>query len=875
VLLSASTIALAAPAGAQQASPAPAAASPAPAADSFSAPAIIGVVSSERGPLAKANVTIVGPVTKSTVTGADGTFQFTNLPAGTYRLRATAPGFQPLENTSLSASTTPQPIAITLAAASLNTLRTIASTSVAGRGGVTINSSGEAQSTISSQTFEDRGQFQVQDLLEELPGVELARFDSSAPGANVTPAVRGASPYETQTLIDGHPVSGGQYGDFLIQFLNPLALGSVEVDKGPGVFGNTIQNAVGGTVNFLTPTITSTLRGQLTTGYDSFNGSTYSARVSDTIGKLGFLAAYGFYGTPGYFSGNILSVNTATSGFAGSIPTGTVNEGIYSTETYQNRSQVFKLAYNFSPTTSLTLGAIGEQTYVDYTATLDTVEPIKIVPVLPGSPTTYNNPTYGGLVGQTVLGSTPGDNLYLGNFEYDNEPIFTGDLRTTIGPGSLLARYYTGSIDRNIDDPEEALQNEGCLNPSCSKYTPDSPYYEGEQDELRGFDALYSVPFGRDGQDIGTVSYDEHSDSSTDCSGETAAFSSLAECGSNLFRYNLDSHTFSLRAFANVLPKVRVGFANYFSTTTFVGGRYDPRATLVWTPQKNIAVRFAVGTAYVAPTAGLVAPIPGENKTVVGDILYVADALKPETSAGIDIGADFGVHGDSKFTVDGYETALTNRFSTLDLKPLTGTMLGTYNGTPFKEIEETYNFSDANEEGIEFSYVRSPRVGFGGLAEFDLLRAYNYNVNIPTLPGFSTSGAGQAVIDNEGETGETPGYQIPGYAYSHGRLELSYKFPSTAQFVFGQTIYGANNSFGEPGFSLFDFRTSLPLNYGLRVLASVSNVFNHDDYRTLGEYAYGYVPPGDYHPGVPSGVNLFFAPPRTITVQLAYPFGGR
>ena len=50
----------------------------------------------------------------------------------------------------------------------------------------------------------------------------------------------------------------------------------------------------------------------------------------------------------------------------------------------------------------------------------------------------------------------------------------------------------------------------------------------------------------------------------------------------------------------------------------------------------------------------------------------------------------------------------------------------------------------------------------------------------------------------------------------------------------------------------------------------MNNIFNHDDYRTLGQYAYGYTSPGESTP-----YNLNFVPPRTVTLQLAYPIGER
>ncbi len=876
LLAAVATIATPLPAGAQD-TPAP---TPSPA---TAAPALSGIVSSERGPITSAVVKIVGPITRTYTTAPDGAFRFDPLPAGTYRLTVSAQGFEAPPPTSITiVAGTPQTLTVTLSTATLSSLRTIGSVTAKGRGTVTINRSGAAESTLTTEDFLERGDAQVQNELEELPGVELTRASSGgAPGANTDIAIRGGAPYETQTLIDGHPVTGGRFGTYLVQFLNPLVLGDVEIDKGPGVLGNTIANAIGGTANFRTPSITTTLTGRATAGYDSFNGSTYSARISDTIlnGKLGFLAAYGFNGTPGYFTGNILSVdaNDANSKLGAAPPLATVITSIPASETYQNRSEVFKLAANFSSTTSLTLGSIGEQTFVDYTATLDTVEPFTIAPCVGESSSAtcvgasdYNNPNYNGLVGQTVLASSTSDNLYLGNFEIDNEPIFTADLRTKFGPGAFLGRFYTGAISRNIDDPEEAQQLTSCPQPSCSSPTRDSPFYQAEVDHLHGVDAEYSLPIGRNGADLAQVSYDQHGDQALYCSGSSAEFA-LSKCSIN--NLLLTSRTYSIRGFADVAPDVHAAFGNYFSDTTFVGSRYDPRATLVWTPQPKTAIRFSVGTAYVAPPVDFVAPVPGDTKAVVNNILYVSDALKPETSAGVNLGADFGIRDDSKITLDLYRTALTNRFETITVRP--GPSLpsydpfGFYNGMPFKSIDETYNASDATEEGIELTYVRKPKVGLGGSAELDLSRAFNYNTAIPSF-GTTASATGAQTGTVGGDGNELPGYQIPGYPYSHGRAELTYREPNTNLYGFAATVYGANNSFGEPGFTVFDARMNLALKYGLRLNVSLSNVFDHDDNRTLGEYGYGYLPPGETTP-----YSLFFYPPRRLNLQLEFPFGDR
>ena len=86
---------------------------PAHAPSALPGPAISGIVHSERGPLAGVTVVIRGPVTLSFTTKAGGVFQFTGIPAGTYRLSATAPGYLPLSN-SLVTTTAESPQTLTV-----------------------------------------------------------------------------------------------------------------------------------------------------------------------------------------------------------------------------------------------------------------------------------------------------------------------------------------------------------------------------------------------------------------------------------------------------------------------------------------------------------------------------------------------------------------------------------------------------------------------------------------------------------------------------------------------------------------------------------------------------------------------------------------
>ena len=63
-------------------------------------------------------------------------------------------------------------------------------------------------------------------------------------------------PYETQVLIDGHPIALGQYGVWFSQYFPSFLIGSVETQTGPGNTTPFANLAVGGTANLQTPAFT-------------------------------------------------------------------------------------------------------------------------------------------------------------------------------------------------------------------------------------------------------------------------------------------------------------------------------------------------------------------------------------------------------------------------------------------------------------------------------------------------------------------------------------------------------------------------------------------------------------------------------------------
>jgi outer membrane receptor protein involved in Fe transport len=113
--------------------------------------------------------------------------------------------------------------------------------------------------------------------------------------------------------------------------------------------------------------------------------------------------------------------------------------------------------------------------------------------------------------------------------------------------------------------------------------------------------------------------------------------------------------------------------------------------------------------------------------------------------------------------------------------------------------------------------------------------------------------------------------QLPGYPYFKLRNDLTYTLANKDQFRFSSTSYGANNSFGQPGFTEFDAAINLPLRNGLVINVGSSNLFDKDDYQVGGIYNGGYT----YQNlgGYAGQTDYTFVQPRTVYIQLSRTVG--
>lgn len=420
-------------------------------------------------PVSNATVKIAGATALTSTTDAQGTFSFANVTPGIYSFTATKAGYDTAMESSIAVlGGQTQTLAVTMNTITFSSLRTIATVRAAGRG--TFNTTSASVNVVSSQTYADQAQVQVQRVLDQTPGIVIDHPGTSAtnasPGAITFPSIRGGLGFETASLIDGHPLAVGLYGDYVTTFLNSYMLQTTELVKGPGAASPQVNYAIGGTVNFRTKDPTSTPMGQIVQSVDSRGGtfSNYLTTGSTPNGKLGWVFGYGVDGETGPMSNNsrlwnvprFTSINGnpftvfTTNPPSNASTNGNQNNPFYYrsslvaccfsvSQVYDNKTELAKLRYKFSNSTVFTMSYLGSQTWTDQNGNHVYGFNQLFQPASSYTGPLAPNQTF--LTWQNVFAPQ-------GEWEINNEPIFQGELRTTIGNDTLLGRWYGASINR-------------------------------------------------------------------------------------------------------------------------------------------------------------------------------------------------------------------------------------------------------------------------------------------------------------------------------------------------------------------------------------------------------------------------------------------
>jgi outer membrane receptor protein involved in Fe transport len=915
---------------------------------------VSGLVTDTTGaPVAGAVITLNGPHSYSATSDSQGRYTIAAVVPGTYVANVTRVGYQTGTEQDLAiVAGSPVTLNVQLAAPTLTTLRTIGSTrTVFSRS--TFNTSPAAVNVVSTQTFIDQGQPQVKSILNETPGIVASlpatSGNGAAAGAITFPNIRGGLSFETASLIDGHPVSVGAFGDYVTTFLNAFTLGSVEVIKGPGASAPEVNYAIGGTVNFRTLDPSRKPTGYQTIGMDSFGGVFSNFGYSNTImnGKLGFVLDYGVNGTPGplqnyatatpmnrawQVNGQAITGTITTSppipGTTQTIFNGTATllySGIPVSTTYTNKTELVKLKYNFSPSTSLTASYLGSQTWTEqngnhfyqYTSTFNPA----------ASYSSQTGPQPGPILAEDNIFAPPHE------WEINNEPIFQAELRTSLGTNNILARAYTASINRlqynGLNSPAQPavfpaqLWGTATVGGVAQTYNgqnvtltvPGAYFNSSEEDRLRGYSLEVDHPFGDTGNMISLAVDQTHSTTGSYNVG-TFIVGSLVS-GTTATVPPTSGQTFTTilaRGIWNLGSRMNLTWSNYFNTYqthyslnnggTFIdqnNSHFDSRLGLTYRVNPDISLRGAAGSAIAPPYIALYSKI-NTAPTLVLPAQQIATNttanpnLRPETSFGYDFGGDirFGQGKQTVFSLDLYTTTLWNQLiSTSEFANgnvtlpscLAGQSGAKCTGPPVTVplfSSGSTNLAQAGYSGIEFQLRRDPTVGFGFALQGALMRATPMNVpaSFYTVPGGTTPVRNLGVIPGINFLGASQGVSNQPVPYSNGYGEIHYRTARGAYVSFGETYYGDNNSLFLPAFFIANANGSLPLGtHGLSFNVNIDNVFNTNGNNYITEYG------GIFQPYINGAVTTAGVPlsgfqanantygPRNVRVSFSYKLG--
>jgi outer membrane receptor protein involved in Fe transport len=210
------------------------------------------VVDESGGVLPGATLTLSGPAgTRTAVSGADGKFTIANVPAGTYKLTASLPGFAAAGKDAVTVATSNVDAGtLTLKIATLGETVIVSASKVES----TITNAPATMSVVQSDVIQSSPAQNFGDLLRSVPGVNAIQM--SARDVNLA-SRKGTGTLETSQLVllDGRSIYLDFFGLVLWDFVpnNPSDIKQIEVVRGPAsaVWG---ANALSGVVNIITKT---------------------------------------------------------------------------------------------------------------------------------------------------------------------------------------------------------------------------------------------------------------------------------------------------------------------------------------------------------------------------------------------------------------------------------------------------------------------------------------------------------------------------------------------------------------------------------------------------------------------------------------------
>jgi outer membrane receptor protein involved in Fe transport len=750
------------------------------------AASISGTVSSSSSgaPIQGARVQVVGAgQTRTVQTAKDGAFRVSGLTPGTYTLSTSALHFQ-------TTASPPFPLApgehidlaVVLEPITSTDITTLGRVTV--RGQATLNTSSAASVTLSNNAFVNSGNLQVQQQLDQLPGITVEHYNNGAPGAVATFTIRGAggfgagpdggsnTGYEILVLQDGEPIRNGQYGDADASAFTPAIYSRVEVVKGVGgtsLFG---ADTVGGTVNLVTRDPLKTEGGQLLAGFGGFNTSDWNLSETNTIGRLGYVLDLHRYGTEGAIPPEFL----AAYGFGRRAIA-------HPTQAMNLKSGLLKLRYDASPATYVVLTATDESDWRDQLGIIG--DPLGFTDRATQLPAFFGFP---------------------GSFVWAIQPKYALDVHTTLGGGSLTLRSYSQWLERVVD---------GLHEPRCCFETRSLDHLTGQLVSWtrQAGDHAITLAIGGNGDNFMFAG-----------GGGLPANVTFAQLPVTAQGNQLE-RTYLIRDDYHVSSKFEATLAGYFSNyDTLRVKRFDPRLAIVDKASQDTVLRASIGTGFAPPRlSDLFQPLDLSSANQVfsaipcppgdpDDPTCAATSGNPDLKAEAAVGYDFGYEHTfaqrGRVSLDLYRTNMTNHIFNGAFPAPPGLRFD--DGTPVVAIVRPVNLARAVYTGIELSGTVPVAANFDVHADYNTQAAYPLDVDVTT----------QRQLENVVNNRQFLGVPLHKYAWS-----VDYMNQHRANGFFGGYFYAQNNPYNLPSFWVYRAGLNLPV-HDDTLHITWNNIFN-------------------------------------------------
>jgi outer membrane receptor protein involved in Fe transport len=698
--------------------------------DPQSSGGVAGIVTGPDGaPVRDAFVSLQGPATTASArTDAAGAFTITGLSPGTYAIRVSAVGYNPLAPRPIgvrASQTTQTSLGLARSSSSLGTIGRVQS-----NGGDAVSTSATPVTTINPQTFAAEGYTRVSDVLQD--DISTSLVHAAGGGSTALPtsvALRGPDPTETLVDIDGHQVNSGATGDFDLSLLDPADYSNIELVKGISPSSLVGPDTIDGAINLRTIEPTITPHGLLRLSAGSFNSFAETIQATGTEGRLGYAISLHKTTTDGEVNQTVFDANTNQVAQVGSGVDGSTALG--------------KLRYAFGANG----GGYAEFSFHDQSATRD----------ISAALSSYPSPEVTGPPDLTVVDGFEGSSIASHNAGYGLDlriPIGGTDAQGT-EPASILFRHYTSYVSQSV----------------FGSAAETSPYLYNDRDLIGEnsleFDKQFSngsltlqysirnenltITDGDNGGDINLESVARQTPNTaslerfafpdgyaTDAEESGNASTQAVSVGETVGNNTLLSQTQRaavLRYIYDPTPKLHLIAAAYYSDYSIFGRETDPRFGFVYTPDSRSAVRFSVGSTYQSPQlpelyTPAVLPPP-----VAGIITTGNPNLQPDHATEYGLGLthvfDTGPHR-TDVGIDLYRVNLRSPASTYvpagNADSSCGSVASGGDGTPCL-LSYAINAGDGVYQGIEITGQRR-------LAPFTTLNAgwavrSNYLTSIP------------------------------------------------------------------------------------------------------------------------------------------------